>query len=113
MSNYPLVSSAPLKKKKAYHHGNLRSVLIQAGLDLIAENGVRAFTLREIGARVGVSRMAAYRHFTGKAQFLAAIREAGFEKFAEALQAGRDHVVCPQLRSPHERDGRCLCSLRP
>jgi AcrR family transcriptional regulator len=76
--------------KKSYHHGNLRAVLIQAGLELIAEKGVRALTLREIGARVGVSRMAAYRHFADKAKLLAAIREAGFEKFAAALEEGRD-----------------------
>ncbi len=75
--------------KKSYHHGNLRAVLIEAGLQLIAEKGVRALTLREMGTRVGVSRTAAYRHFADKAKLLAAIREAGFEKFAAALEAGR------------------------
>lgn len=75
---------------KSYHHGNLRAALIQAGLELIAEKGVRALTLREIGARVGVSRMAAYRHFDDKGKLLAAIREAGFEKFVVALETGRD-----------------------
>jgi AcrR family transcriptional regulator len=78
--------------KKNYHHGNLRAALIQAGLDLIARKGVRALTLREIGAHVGVSRMAAYRHFADKAKLLAAIREAGFEKFALALETGRDEA---------------------
>ena len=76
--------------KKSYHHGNLRATLIEAGLALIAEKGVRALTLREIGAKVGVSRMAAYRHFADKAKLLAAIRAAGFEKFATALEAGRE-----------------------
>ena len=75
--------------KKSYHHGNLRSALIETGLELIAEKGVRALTLREIGARVGVSRMAAYRHFDDKAKLLAAIRSAGFEKFASALETAR------------------------
>jgi AcrR family transcriptional regulator len=76
--------------KKSYHHGNLRAVLIEAGLEIVAEKGVRALTLREIGARVGVSRTAAYRHFAEKTKLLAAIREAGFEKFAAALEKGRD-----------------------
>jgi AcrR family transcriptional regulator len=76
--------------KKNYHHGNLRAALIEAGLELIAQKGVRALTLREIGAHVGVSRMAAYRHFADKAKLLAAIRQAGFEKFAIALETGRD-----------------------
>ncbi len=83
----------PVAVKKRYHHGNLRAVLVEAGLELIAERGVRALTLREIGARVGVSRMAAYRHFEDKAKLLAAIRAAGFEKFAVALDATRANLA--------------------
>jgi AcrR family transcriptional regulator len=76
-------------EEKRYHHGNLRAALIAAGLKLIEKKGVRALTLREIGARVGVSRMAAYRHFADKAGLLEAIREAGFSQFADALAAAR------------------------
>lgn len=72
-----------------YHHGNLREVLILEGVKLIQEQGVAALTLREIGVRAGVSRTAAYRHFSDKAQLLAAISEAGFEDFGRALQAAR------------------------
>jgi AcrR family transcriptional regulator len=86
-----------LKKRKhtktrgsrQYHHGNLRVALIEAGLKLIQKKGVRALTLREIGAQVGVSRMAAYRHFADKADLLGAISEAGFAQFADALDAAR------------------------
>src|SRR6476661_4128845 len=56
--------------KRSYHHGNLRLTLIQAGLDLIAEQGARALTLRELGKRAGVSRTAAYRHFRDRAALL-------------------------------------------
>src|SRR5215510_8355564 len=85
----------PTKKKPAeqYHHGNLRAALIDAGLKLITRKGVRALTLREIGARVGVSRMAAYRHFSDKADLLAAIREAGFAQFADALEQARSKAA--------------------
>jgi AcrR family transcriptional regulator len=76
-------------KARPYHHGNLPAALIDEGLKLIAKKGVRGLTLREIGARVGVSRMAAYRHFSDKAHLLAAIREAGFGQFAEALEQAR------------------------
>lgn len=77
------------KKAEArpYHFGNLREALISAGLEVIAEQGVRALTLREIGDRVGVSRTAAYRHFADKAELLAAIGEIGFRNFAEILEA--------------------------
>lgn len=77
-------------KPRKYHHGNLREALVEAGLRLISEKGVRALTLREIGARAGVSRMAAYRHFKNKEELLFAIGEAGFQKFGDALQEARD-----------------------
>jgi AcrR family transcriptional regulator len=77
------------KQGQRYHHGNLRTALIEAGLKLIEKKGVRALTLREIGARVGVSRMAAYRHFADKADLFGAISEAGFTRFADALDAAR------------------------
>lgn len=76
-------------ERRPYHHGHLRTALIEAGLQLIAERGVRALTLREIGARVGVSRTAAYRHFGSKEELLAAIAEAGFVLFADALENAR------------------------
>ena len=78
------------KRKSAYHHGNLRAALIECGLQLIEEKGLRALTLREIGSRLGVSRSAAYRHFADKAALLSAISEAGFIEFGSALEAARD-----------------------
>ena len=83
------VMPANKKARKQYHHGNLPAALIEAGLKLIERKGVRALTLREIGSRVGVSRMAAYRHFSDKDHLLAAIREAGFAQFGDALEAAR------------------------
>lgn len=77
------------KRKAAYHHGNLRAALIECGLELIQEKGMRALTLREIGSRLGVSRSAAYRHFADKAALLAAISEAGFVEFGDALEAAK------------------------
>ncbi len=79
----------PTISKRPYHHGNLRELIISESLALIAEKGVRALTLREIGTRLGVSRMAPYRHFTDKAALLAAISASGFRQFAEALDAAR------------------------
>jgi len=79
-------------KRVTYHHGNLRAALIEASLEIIEEKGVRALTLREIGTRVGVSRMAAYRHFADKADLVSAIGEAGFSQFADALEEARRSV---------------------
>jgi len=81
------------RTKRNYHHGNLRAALIQDGLELIEQKGISALTLREIGTRLGVSRSAAYGHFKDKAALLAAIREAGFLEFGNALQKARNSAA--------------------
>ena len=75
--------------ERNYHHGNLKAALVDAGVKLVEERGVNGLTLREIGERAGVSRTAAYRHFSDKAALLSAISEAGFMEFAEALESAR------------------------
>lgn len=80
----------PLKKRKTdYHHGHLRDALVECGLELIEEKGIRALTMREIAKRLNVSRTAAYAHFKDKAALLAAIREAGYIEFGNTLEAAQ------------------------
>jgi AcrR family transcriptional regulator len=71
--------------ERPYHHGNLKAVLLQAALGLIAEAGPAAFTLREVARRAGISHNAPYRHFRDKDELLAAVATEGFERLAEAL----------------------------
>jgi AcrR family transcriptional regulator len=83
-----------LKKRKSdYHHGHLRAALIQGGLELIEQKGIRALTLREIGKRLNVSRTAAYAHFKDKGALLAAIREAGYIEFGKTLEAAQKEAA--------------------
>lgn len=65
---------------------------MEVSLKLIEEKGVRALTLREIGARLGVSRMAPYRHFADKAALLAALAVTGFQEFGAALEQARQNA---------------------
>ena len=77
------------KPKNRYHHGELRAALIECGLELIQRQGIQALTLRKIAKRLGVSQSAPYRHFKDKDALLAAIGEAGFIQFANAVEAAR------------------------
>jgi AcrR family transcriptional regulator len=65
------------EQPRAYHHGDLRAVLVDEALALIAAEGSERFTLREIARRAGVSHTAPYRHFPTKAALLGAIAGAG------------------------------------
>jgi AcrR family transcriptional regulator len=71
----------------AYHHGNLRRALLDEALVTIRAEGVSALTLREIGARLGVSRTALYRHFADKRALLTAVATEGFRMLRERLVA--------------------------
>jgi AcrR family transcriptional regulator len=81
------VKSAPPPPARPYHHGNLRRALLDEALATIRAEGVHALTLREIGARVGVSRTALYRHFADKRALLTAVATEGFRALREQLVA--------------------------
>jgi len=68
-----------------YHHGNLKQALIEAGQQILIENGINGLSLRETAKAAGVSHTAPYRHFTDKEALLAAIAESGFDSLTEAL----------------------------
>ena len=86
------------KPRRPYHHGNLRRALLDEALATIRAEGVDGLTLREIGARLGVSRTALYRHFADKRALLAAVATEGFRTFRQQLVAaweggGRDRAA--------------------
>jgi AcrR family transcriptional regulator len=73
--------------RRPYHHGNLRRALLDEALAIIRAEGVDGLTLREIGARLGVSRTALYRHFADKRALLAAVATEGFRTLRQQLVA--------------------------
>lgn len=70
---------------KPYHHGDLRTALLDAADALLDEGGDGAVSLREAARRAGVSATAAYRHFADKDALLAALAARHFVAFGQAL----------------------------
>ncbi|MEU5879083.1 TetR/AcrR family transcriptional regulator [Spirillospora sp. NPDC047279] len=65
-----------------------REALIDAATRLLDEGGVDAVTLREVGARVGVSHNAPYKHFANKQSLLAAVAARELASLTTARPAG-------------------------
>jgi AcrR family transcriptional regulator len=73
------------RSRRPYHHGNLRQVLLDAGVALIRRVGPKSFTMREVARRAGVSHNAPYRHFRDKDDLVSAIVGQGFERLNAAM----------------------------
>ena len=85
---------AARKPRRPYHHGNLRRALLDEALATIRAEGVDGLTLREIGARLGVSRTALYRHFADKRALLSAVATEGFRMLRQQLVTAWEEGGC-------------------
>jgi AcrR family transcriptional regulator len=81
-----------------YHHGDLRSALVDAAIGVIAERGVRDFSMAEASRRLGVTTAAPYRHFADRGELLAAVATRALTVFAAMLSAAGDAVDTPARR---------------
>ncbi|MGQ2978743.1 MAG: TetR/AcrR family transcriptional regulator, partial [Polaromonas sp.] len=73
--------------RSTYRHGDLRRVLLEAGIELARSGGPDAVVLREATRRAGVAPNAAYRHFAGRDALLQAVRAAALSAVATAMEA--------------------------
>jgi AcrR family transcriptional regulator len=67
--------------EKTYHHGDLKNSLIQAGIEILANEGLPGLTLRKAARVAGVSHAAPYAHFADKQALIAAISTEGYRRF--------------------------------
>ena len=78
--------SDPPAARGTYRHGDLRRVLISAGIELARGGGPEAVALREATRRAGVVPNAAYRHFASRDELLSAVRSAALSALADAIE---------------------------
>jgi AcrR family transcriptional regulator len=64
-----------------------RRALLDEAAELLDSGGPDAVTLREVGARAGVSRGAPYRHFADKESLLAEVAAEGWERIGNQMHA--------------------------
>ncbi|MFZ5912474.1 MAG: TetR/AcrR family transcriptional regulator [Chloroflexota bacterium] len=70
-----------------YHHGDLKNALIKAGVEILADEGVGALSLRKVARQAGVSHAAPYSHFADKQALIAAISTEGFKQLYEQIKS--------------------------
>jgi len=73
------------KEKSAYHHGDLKSALLDETARILLEEGEEALSLRRLAQNIGVSRTASYHYFKDKQGLLCAVAEEGFVRFNVAM----------------------------
>ena len=86
------------RKREKYHHGNLRSALIDAALELVSSEGAKRLSLRAVARRAGVSTAAPYRHFASRNALLAAVAEEGFRTLSAEIRGRASRASDPLAR---------------
>lgn len=77
-------------EKVAYHHGNLRNELIEAGIKIINDSGYSALSLRKAATMCGVSHAAPQAHFKNRKDFEDAIEAFVTDSFTQYLRDVED-----------------------
>ncbi len=86
-----------ITKSVTYHHGDLRSTLLETSIKMLASRSPSELSLRELAREAGVSGAAPYRHFKDKNELLAAISQQGFEmKFSYMIKAMKEAKGDPE-----------------
>jgi AcrR family transcriptional regulator len=73
------------KDRSAYHHGDLRAVILTEAARLVAERGADQLSLRELARAAGVSHAAPAHHFTDRRGLFTALATEGFQLLAGVL----------------------------
>jgi len=79
-----------LVSERPYHHGNLRTALLEQAERTLRERGVQELSLRELAREVGVSHGAPRRHFADRQALLDALAEAGYARLGAELRSAAD-----------------------
>jgi AcrR family transcriptional regulator len=71
---------------RPFHHGSLRTALLERAEIVLRERGIDALSLRELARDVGVSHGAPRTHFVHRHAMLGALADRGFDRLALAMR---------------------------
>lgn len=82
---------------RRYHHGNLRSALLESARGLL-EEGQSDLSLRAVARRAGVSHAAPYRHFSNHEALLVELAKEGFVELRQEIASAAAQNASEQDR---------------
>src|ERR1700742_4942648 len=83
----------------AGRRGDTRARIQQIALELFAEQGYERTSLREIAARLGVTKAALYYHFKSKEDIVRSFTEDYFRRIDALIDWGREQPRSPGTAS--------------
>ena len=82
-----MLTMSTLKKSDAeFHHGDLQTSLVTAGLRHVEKHGLNSLGLRQLALVTGVSPAAVYRHFEDLEHLKASVAKAAREVLGKMMQ---------------------------
>ncbi|RFU87888.1 TetR/AcrR family transcriptional regulator [Streptomyces triticagri] len=108
-------ADSPESLQRPYHHGDLRRSILAAALEVIADQGPAALSLRDLARRAGVSHAAPAHHFRDRTGLLTAIAAEGYALLAETLSAadGLREAGVRYVRFAREHPAHFVVMFRP
>ncbi|PRH81104.1 TetR family transcriptional regulator [Streptomyces solincola] len=83
---YPPGEGTALAAETPYHHGNLRTALLERAERVLARSGAEGLSLRALARDLEVSHAAPARHFRDRQALLDALAVSGFTRLNAALR---------------------------
>jgi AcrR family transcriptional regulator len=95
----PRATAAPKPgRPDTYHHGSLRTALLEAAERVLERDGINGLTLRAAAREAGVSHAAPKNHFGDLSGLLSELAAVGFERFVATMEAGVHEGDAPAAR---------------
>ena len=89
---------SPSSEERPFHHGNLRSELVEAAASELEKSGYEGLSLRHLAKMIGVSRAAPYRHFKNREALLKELSVRWTVKMNETYRAIESLDLPPRQR---------------
>lgn len=85
-------------ERRLRHRAELRAAILDAALDIVAEQGLGALSIRAVADRVEYSAAAIYLHFESKEALLREVAREGFRRMHEVM--GKAVAACGENAEP-------------